>query len=457
MLKSIVPIHSTLLQVIRVVTFLTVFALVSATTQFKPAASAKLTPILGNYPSTTITKGANAVILSDRVPVGTSRINVATDSDFKGTLVADLASGDVRVTNAHPAGTYTVTVKALDNNSMASTTFQLTVVSGTVCNGTIRFTNGIGVATGVNPFNVAIGDFNNDGKQDLATANGGGAVSVRLGNGSGGFGGTTEVSVGTFPRSVAVGDFNNDGNLDLATANQLSNSVSIRLGDGVLTKLPNLPSLNGMNLKAALTDRFSLPVTLENGATAAAIGENWLGASKGVDDSILITLGTGVGGGVIINGEPHRGKDGTADEIGHICVEPDGHPCGCGSHGCVKQYACATAIVRMAKESGLEITTSLEVYESAQRGDEIARSVFQKMGRYLGITLAGLVNTLNPEMIVLGGGVAAGMDAFIEPLKAEILARAFREPAERAKIVRSELGDNAGFLGAARSAFLNDG
>lgn len=224
--------------------------------------------------------------------------------------------------------------------------------------------------------------------------------------------------------------------------------------DGILVKLPNIPSLNGMNLKVSLFDRFHLPVTLENDATAAAIGENWLGASKDVRDSIMITLGTGVGGGIIIDNEPFRGVDGSAGEIGHFCVEPDGRKCGCGSNGCIEQYASATAMIRMANEAGLEAKSAFDVYKAAQDGDERAISVFNAVGRYLGIILGGLVNTLNPEMIVLGGGASAGIDAFIEPLTTELKYRAFAEPVESVQIVRSALGDNAGILGAARSAFL---
>ena len=224
--------------------------------------------------------------------------------------------------------------------------------------------------------------------------------------------------------------------------------------NGVLTRLPNIPTLNGMDLKAALSGLFDLPITIENDATAAGIGEDWLGASKDVDNSICVTLGTGIGGGIILDGEPLRGLDGTGGEIGHICVEPEGVPCGCGSRGCVERYASATAIVRMAKEAGMEISTAFEVYEAAKRGDGRAQAVFQKMGRYLGIMLAGLINTLNPEMIVIAGGVAAGWDAFIDYVKNEVTARAFPEPALRVKIVRSTLGDDAGILGAARSAFL---
>jgi len=210
--------------------------------------------------------------------------------------------------------------------------------------------------------------------------------------------------------------------------------------DGVLRRLPNLPLLESLDLKTALFAKFGVPATIENDATAAAIGEHWLGASKEASDAIMITLGTGVGGGIILNGEPFRGIDGTAGKLGHICVEPDGHPCGCGSHGCIEQYASATAIERMAQEGGLATTTSLEVYEAAKNGDDRALAVFQKMGTYLGITLGGLINIFNPDMIVIGGGAAAAWDAFIGHVTDEIAIRAFDEPAVTTKIVRSTLG-----------------
>ena len=227
--------------------------------------------------------------------------------------------------------------------------------------------------------------------------------------------------------------------------------------DGILTKLPNLPSLTGMNLKTALVDLFHLPVTIENDATAAGIGEHWIGATRDVENAICVTLGTGIGGGIIINNEPLRGKDGTGGEIGHISVEPDGRPCGCGSHGCVEQYASATAIERMAIESGMNVATSAQVYEAWVAGDKQAKAVFNTMGRYLGIMLAGLSNALNPEMIVICGGVTAGWDAFAGRVEAEISVRAYPVVAARAKLVRGALGDNAGILGAARSAFLATG
>jgi glucokinase len=224
--------------------------------------------------------------------------------------------------------------------------------------------------------------------------------------------------------------------------------------DGVLTKLPNLPTLVGMNLKSELESHFRLPVTIENDATAAGIGEHWIGASRGIENAICVTLGTGIGGGVIIGSEPIRGKDGIGGEIGHICVEPDGHPCGCGSHGCVEQYASATAIVRMAHERGLHVESAREVYEAAKSGNVDAQEVFRTMGRYLGIMLAGVANLLNPEMFVICGGVTQGWDAFETHVSSEIRRRAYAAAAERARLVKGELGDNAGILGTARSAFV---
>ncbi len=222
---------------------------------------------------------------------------------------------------------------------------------------------------------------------------------------------------------------------------------------GVLEQLPNIPALEGVNLLAILFDRLKLPVLIENDATAATIGEHWLGASRGIDNVIGVTLGTGVGGGLMIDGKAYRGKDGTAGEVGHICVEPDGHPCGCGSRGCVEQYSSGTAIVRMAAEAGIDVDTPLKVYDLAEQGDDRAIAVFAEMGRYLGIALAGLVNVLDPDMIVIGGGVSAGWDMFIGHARIEVSKRAFREPAERVNIVRASLGEDAGVLGAARVAF----
>ncbi len=231
----------------------------------------------------------------------------------------------------------------------------------------------------------------------------------------------------------------------------------------ILTSSPNIPELNGSHLPANLSRMINSPVLLENDATAAAIGENWIGASKDVDSSICITLGTGIGGGIIIDGQVLRGIDGTAGEIGHVVVEYDGHPCGCGNFGCIEQYASATAMVRLAKEelanfpasslAKVERLDAKEIYDAAFSGDECAIKVFQKMTAYLGDAVTGLVNTFNPEMIVIAGGLARGWDMFGDGLREHIDRKAFRRPAERVRILPAVLGSDAGVLGAAKAVF----
>ncbi len=239
--------------------------------------------------------------------------------------------------------------------------------------------------------------------------------------------------------------------------------ATLNAPEGIILKAPNLPSLDGFRFSATVSDELNLPVVLENDANAAAIGENWLGAARCAQNAICVTLGTGVGGGIIINGKILRGVDGTAGEIGHICVEPLGEPCGCGSRGCVEQYSSATAVVRLTRELENQYPksvllnksrlTSLDVFDAGKAGDELALEVFRKMGFYLGIALADLVNVLNPESIVIGGGASAGWDLFIGHVQDQINKRAFDEPAKRARLVRAQLGDDAGILGAAKLAF----
>jgi len=232
---------------------------------------------------------------------------------------------------------------------------------------------------------------------------------------------------------------------------------------GILKNSPNLPSLNGLRLRDQLSQRLGLRAVIDNDGTAAAVGEHWLGATQGTKNSVCVTLGTGVGGGLIFDGKPYRGIDGTAGEIGHIGVEKEGYPCGCGSHGCVEQYASATALVRMAKELAKSFpgsplasksdVTGADIYDAGLQSDPLALEVFSIMGAYLGMALADLVNVLNPEIIIVGGGVAGAWDLFIGSVSREIVRRSFREPAERVKLIRAKLGDDAGILGVAQLAF----
>jgi glucokinase len=239
---------------------------------------------------------------------------------------------------------------------------------------------------------------------------------------------------------------------------------TVNVAEGVVVKAPNVPCLDGFRLAAALESELEWPVILENDANAAAIGELWQGAGQGYRTLICVTLGTGVGGGIILDGKLWRGVDGSAGEIGHIGVDPfAGVPCTCGSRGCLEVYASATAIVRMTREArprypnsmlhNTEDLTSEKIYQAGREGDELAIEVFRRMGVYLGIGLASLINVLNPEIVVIGGGLSNGWDLFGKHMHQQVLERAFPIPARRVKIVRAQCGDDAGLLGAARLAF----
>ncbi|HSE26109.1 MAG TPA: FG-GAP-like repeat-containing protein, partial [Pyrinomonadaceae bacterium] len=242
-------------------------------------------PSLGGYPNTQVALGGNATVTPDAVPTNAANINVSTDTNFKGTFAADPATGVVRVTNAHPAGTYTVTVKTFNGPLSVTRAFTLTVQTGTACNGVSLFTNAADSSVGSHPISVAIGDFNNDGKQDFAAANNfSNNVSIRLGDGSGNFSGAPDVSVGLGPVSVAIGDFNNDGKQDFATANNASATVSIRLGDG------------SGNFSGATN------VSVGSGPVSVAIGDfnndgkQDFAAANNSSTTISIRLGDGLGG-----------------------------------------------------------------------------------------------------------------------------------------------------------------
>src|SRR6266513_2860828 len=239
---------------------------------------------------------------------------------------------------------------------------------------------------------------------------------------------------------------------------------SVNVEQGVVVKAPNVACLDGFGLTAALTIELKLPAVLENDANAAAVGEMWQGAGHGRRTIVCVTLGTGVGGGIILDGKLWRGVNDSAAEIGQMCVDPFGGVAYlCGSRGCLEVYASATAIVRMAREARPRRPNSLlhpnenltaeDIYQAGIKGDALALEVFRRMGVYLGIGLANLINILNPEMIVIGGGVVNGWDLFEKHMQREIAERAFPVPAAEVKVVPGESGDDAGLIGAAHLAF----
>ena len=227
--------------------------------------------------------------------------------------------------------------------------------------------------------------------------------------------------------------------------------------------VPNLPCLENFDLGPVLQEALGCPALIENDANAAVVGEMWLGAAQGYQNAVCITLGTGVGGGIVIDGKLLRGVDGSAGEIGHTSVDPfSGVRCKCGNEGCLEVYASGTGIVRMVSESlsgqalwALQaegVLTAERLFAAAKNGDKLALNTFRRMGSYLGVGIANLVNLLNPEIVVIGGGVANGWELFAEPMMRTVAERAFPAPAQRVKIKKAEQGDDAGLVGAAKLA-----
>ncbi len=224
----------------------------------------------------------------------------------------------------------------------------------------------------------------------------------------------------------------------------------IQLKEGVIRNSNNLASLENFPIRDELNRRLGTPVILENDANAAALGEKWIGAGREVDDLVLLTLGTGIGGGIVTGGKVLRGSVGMAGELGHITVVPNGNPCGCGNRGCVEKHASATAITAMARLLGLgDALTSSQVYDLAMAGNEKARTIFVSMGESLGVALAMLVNTFNFPLYLLSGGVIGAWDLFAPAMLEETRRRSFTFRNTETRIEKAELGNEAGLFGAA--------
>lgn len=257
----------------------------------------------------------------------------------------------------------------------------------------------------------------------------------------------------------------------------------IDLEAGVVRRSANLPDWAEYPVRREIEKRLGTRIFLENDGKVHALGEQWMGAARGVSNMAMITLGTGIGGAIVLDGKIFHGLNGMAGEYGHVTVEPEGVPCGCGNRGCAERYASATAVVRMAREAiaagsapALAKAASNEaafsaklVYDLAMQGDEPARCIFQRFGRALGIMLADIVNVLNLEMYVIGGGVSSAWDAFAPRMFEEVRERSTiyaatappnelqeagtRRPGRGETIItRAVLGSDAGLYGAAKLA-----
>jgi glucokinase len=229
-----------------------------------------------------------------------------------------------------------------------------------------------------------------------------------------------------------------------------------------------LPNLLGtwpqVPLKAAIEASVGLPTSLLNDVRAFTLGEKTFGAGRDLDNIVCLAVGTGVGGGVVINGQLYLGIGGTAGEVGHQIIDPYGPPCGCGSRGCLEAFASGPAITAMALKAITQgITTRITemveydlnrvnpelICRAAREGDPVAQDIYERAGFYLGIGVANLIAVLSPEMVIIGGGVARAGELLFEPVRRTVRERVHVTPIEQVQIVPAQLGTNAGLVGAA--------
>lgn len=230
---------------------------------------------------------------------------------------------------------------------------------------------------------------------------------------------------------------------------------------GVILDAPNLPGWHELALAARLGDTLGCPAVLENDANAAALGEHVFGAGRGARHLIYLTVSTGVGGGLVLDGRLYRGATGSASELGHILIDEGGPLCGCGARGCLEALASGTAIAARGTEAvrlghgdaiahlagGGEVSAA-HVAAAAAAGDTVAAAIIAHAAHALGLGLADFVNVFNPDVIVIGGGVAKIGSPLLDPALATMRARAFKGPATHVRVLASELGDNAVAAGA---------
>jgi glucokinase len=227
---------------------------------------------------------------------------------------------------------------------------------------------------------------------------------------------------------------------------------------------PNLPDVEKIDFVQALGERFQVPVIIENDANAAAFGEMWAGAGKNLSSFVLLTLGTGIGGGIIYD----RKLLCIAAEIGHMSIHADGEKCPCGNYGCLESYASARAILSKAVfdlENGRESIlgeycggnfyklTAEDIYKAALDGDALARELLKNAGKYLGVGISNLINIMGPEAVILMGGLSGAWDIYVSEAVREASKRAFKDLFEKVKVIPSLLMDDAGIIGSAGLVF----
>lgn len=253
-------------------------------------------------------------------------------------------------------------------------------------------------------------------------------------------------------------------NFDNLSGTGVGVAGDIDQGKGVVRFSPNMVQWTNIPLKKMLGSSLPVPIMVDNDANAAAWGAFWLDAKAKVKNLVCVTLGTGVGGGLIFDGKLYRGATGTAGEIGHIPFEPNGPECNCGSFGCIERYVGAQylsqqarAMLKKSKRSvihklvngNLDLITPQILTQAAEMKDSMALNMWKLTGERLGIVLAGVINLLNPEMIVLAGGVSKAGNLLLDPIRSTVKKRAFKKPASACKIIISQYTQKLGVVGAA--------
>ncbi len=231
---------------------------------------------------------------------------------------------------------------------------------------------------------------------------------------------------------------------------------------GIVKVAPNLKWYD-VPLRDRMSELTGLPAAIDNDANCATYGEWWIGAARGGRNVVGLTIGTGIGGGLILDGKLYHGSSDMAGELGHITIDQNGRRCGCGNYGCLEAYASGPAIADRAREALdadggsilLELVdhdasriTAQTVYDASSRGDLVARDVVRDTARFLGTGVANLLNIFNPDVVVIAGGVTQAGEALFEPLNAEVRRRAFRPAVDACRIVPGQLPGNAGVVGA---------
>jgi glucokinase len=235
---------------------------------------------------------------------------------------------------------------------------------------------------------------------------------------------------------------------------------------GQLLYVTNLPALNGCYLSPGIEKIIGIPTFLDNDVNAMVLGEYYYGAARGYSNVVALTLGTGIGGGLIFNGRLYQGASFTAGEIGHMSIDSNGLLCNCGNYGCIERYAGRDGIISRfnAYYKHKEMESSIGKYldkgeitpraiaQAANAGDSLSLLVLAETGQFLGIALASYINILNPEIIVIGGGIANAGDLILEPARREMMKRAYSVPAKAVKIVQAYLRNDAGIIGSSSIA-----